>query len=127
MILEGIVTTLTPQGAVHIAPMGPHVDAAMQTFLLRPYRTAQTYRNLKVVEAAILATRTAFLPRHDIDTEFRKLAGIVEKTGGEQEKRAFAFLRAHLARVGQARGTGSGAPLPGTPDDQGRPMGERTS
>ena len=27
MILEGIVTTLSPEGALNIAPMGPKVDA----------------------------------------------------------------------------------------------------
>jgi hypothetical protein len=189
MILEGIVTTIAPEGGAHIAPMGPRVDAAMQTFLLRPYRSAQTYRNLKahgegvlhvtddvwllaraalgpvepapplrpaghvrgfvlqdacryyefrvrsfddseercrieaevvasgrlreffgfnrakhaVVEAAILATRTAFLPLEEIEAEYRKLGVIVEKTGGEQERRAFAFLREHLAAVARSR------------------------
>src|SRR5881398_1051001 len=47
MILEGIVTTVSPSGVVNIAPMGPSVDAAMQRFLLRPFPTSQTYRNLK--------------------------------------------------------------------------------
>src|SRR5437879_711140 len=46
MILEGIVTTITSAGAIHIAPMGPRVDAAMQRLLLRPFPTSQTYRNL---------------------------------------------------------------------------------
>lgn len=182
MILEGIVTTVSPEGAVNIAPMGPHVDAGMERFLLRPYPTAQTYQNLKahgegvlhvtddvlllaraavgmvepmpallpaekvhgfilrdacryyefrvrsiderearvrieaetvhsgrlrdffgfnrakhaVVEAAILATRTAFLPLAQVEAEFQKLAVIVDKTGGRQEKEAFAFLREHV-------------------------------
>jgi hypothetical protein len=52
-----------------------------------------------VVEAAILATRTAFLPRHEIDSEFQKLGAIVQKTGGEQEKAAFAFLQQQLTRM----------------------------
>src|SRR5690349_14699787 len=47
MILEVIVTTVSPKGDVNIAPMGPHVDATMDRFVLRPFRTAQTYRNLK--------------------------------------------------------------------------------
>ncbi|HYT88719.1 MAG TPA: DUF447 domain-containing protein, partial [Gemmataceae bacterium] len=47
MILEGIVTTISSSGALNVAPMGPRVDARMERFLLRPYRTAQTYRNLK--------------------------------------------------------------------------------
>jgi hypothetical protein len=46
VILEGIVTTLAPDGAVNIAPMGPAVDDAMQRFTLRPFPTAQTYSNL---------------------------------------------------------------------------------
>jgi hypothetical protein len=46
-----------------------------------------------VVEAAILATRTAFLPADEIRADFDRLAVIVEKTAGDQERRAFHFLR----------------------------------
>jgi hypothetical protein len=52
-----------------------------------------------VVEAAILATRTAFLPLDQIESEYRKLAVLVEKTGGPQEHEAFDFLRRHLEQV----------------------------
>jgi hypothetical protein len=189
MILEGIVTTLSLEGQVNIAPMGPSVDERIERFLLRPFRTAQTYRNLKangegvlhvtddvlllaqaalgsvapapalfparkvnglvlqdacrffefrvltcddsdertrieaevvhreslrdffgfnrakhaVVEAAILATRTNFLPLDDIEAEFRKLAVLVQKTGGEREARAFAFLDEHVRSVRRKR------------------------
>jgi hypothetical protein len=189
MILEGIVTTIAGTGEINIAPMGPHVDPTMDRFVLRPFRTAQTYQNLKahgegvlhvtddvlllaraavgrvepapalrpaikvrgfvltdacryyefrvksmddreertrievevvhtgrlreffgfnrakhaVVEAAILATRTDFLPLPEIEAEYRKLSVIVDKTGGPREKEAFAFLRDHIARVAQAR------------------------
>ena len=182
MILEGIVTTLAPDGALNIAPMGPHVEPGMERFVLRPFPTAQTYRNLlahgegvlhvtddvlllaraalgpvepppplrpaekvrgfiltgacryaefrvlsldereqrvrieaevvaagrlrdffgfnrakhAVVEAAILATRTAFLPPEEVEAEYRKLAVLVEKTGGPQEQEAFAFLERRL-------------------------------
>lgn len=182
MILEGIVTTISPDGAVNIAPMGPHVDSTMERFVLRPFPTSQTFRNLKahgegvfhvtddvlllakaaigpvdptpemipatkvrglvladacryyefrvlamdetepririeaetlqvgrlrdffgfnrakhaVVEAAILATRTGFLPREQIETDFVRLAVIVEKTGGEQEKNALSHLQRHF-------------------------------
>src|SRR5204863_1694272 len=34
--------------------MGPDVEAAMARFLLRPFRTAQTYRNLKAHGEGIL-------------------------------------------------------------------------
>ncbi len=51
-----------------------------------------------VVEAAILATRTAFLALDEIEAEYRKLAILVEKTGGPQEHAAFALLCDHLRR-----------------------------
>jgi hypothetical protein len=56
-----------------------------------------------VVEAAILATRTDFLPLDEIEAEYRKLAVIVQKTGGAQEKEAFAFLQDHVEQVKRAR------------------------
>jgi hypothetical protein len=182
MILEGIVTTVSTDGRVHIAPMGPRVDTAMQRLVLRPFPTAQTYRNLQargegvfhvtddvlllahaavgevdplpemmaaesieghilcdacryyefrvtgmdtsrervhidaavvhsgrlrdffgfnrakhaVVEAAILASRIHILPRSEIENEFRKLAVIVDKTGGPQEQEALAFLTEYV-------------------------------
>ena len=183
MILEGIVTTVSPEGTINIAPMGPAVQPGMERFLLRPFPTSQTYQNLlahgegvlhvtddvlllaraaigpvlplpslipatkvrgfvltdacryyefrattidtaeprvridaevvhsgrlrdffgfnrakhAVVEAAILATRIAILPRAEILAEFEKLAVIVGKTGGAQELEAFQLLRAHVA------------------------------
>jgi uncharacterized protein len=192
MILEGIVTTVSDDGRINIAPMGPRVEATMDRFVLRPFRSAQTYRNLKacgegvlhvtddvlllakaalgpvdpqpsllpanrvrgfvlqdscryyefrvtllddredrtrieamvvhsdrlrdffgfnrakhaVVEAAILATRTAFLPLNEIEADYRKLAVLVDKTGGDQEHQAFALLRAHIARVAEERARG---------------------
>jgi hypothetical protein len=51
-----------------------------------------------VVEAAILATRTAFLPADHIAAEFQRLAVLVEKTGGPDEHAAFALLRESVAR-----------------------------
>ena len=49
-----------------------------------------------VVEGAILATRTGFLPIAEILAEFRELEVIVRKTGGAREIEAFAFLKAHV-------------------------------
>src|SRR5688572_3348926 len=54
MILEGIVTTVSPSGDVNIAPMGPRVEPEMQRFLLRPFPTAQTYQNLKAHGEGVL-------------------------------------------------------------------------
>jgi hypothetical protein len=59
MILEGIVTTLSPGGAAHVAPMGPSLlatapDGTPERFALRPFRTAQTYTNLKIHGEGVL-------------------------------------------------------------------------
>ncbi|MEX0679647.1 MAG: DUF447 domain-containing protein [Pirellulales bacterium] len=188
MILEGIVTTLSADGAVNISPMGPKVNPAIDCLVLKPYQTSTTYQNLKrtgqgvfhvtddvellaraavgtpdplppmepaqavdgrilsgacrwyafrvrslddsrqrteivcdvvargrqrdffgfnrakhaVVEAAILATRTEFLPAAEVLSEFERLKVLVDKTGGPAEGRAFEFLsdfvRARYAR-----------------------------
>lgn len=56
-----------------------------------------------VVEAAILATRTDFLPLDGILSDYQKLAVLVEKTGGEQERGAFEFLRVYVNEVASRR------------------------
>ena len=189
MILEGIVTTVNPEGVLNVAPMGPSVGTDMRRFLLRPFRTSTTFRNLRasgegvlhvtddvlliartaigapvelatrpaervrgavlldacryyefrvvsldesadrvavdvetvgegrfrdlfglnrakhaVVEAAILATRTALLPRDEILAELGRLAPLVEKTGGEREREAFALLGNYVREAGRRQG-----------------------
>lgn len=47
MILEGIVTTQNSAGDVNVAPMGPIVNDSMESFVLRPFQTSTTYKNLK--------------------------------------------------------------------------------
>jgi hypothetical protein len=54
VILEGIVTTVSPAGALNIAPMGPDIDPPSSRFVLRPYRTSTTYRNLKARGEGVL-------------------------------------------------------------------------
>jgi hypothetical protein len=181
-LLEGIVTTLNDDGSPNIAPMGPIVDTGFHRLLLRPFRTAMTYRNLKrsregilhvtddvelmaraavgqldhlpamrraeavngfilvdacrwfafrvesiddtaertaivarvvdsgrvrdffgfnrakhaVIEAAILATRIGLLDAEHVLTELARLSAPVEKTGGNEERRAFEFLRQYI-------------------------------
>jgi uncharacterized protein len=193
VILEGIVTTLSPGDLLNVAPMGPEVDptAGMERFVLRPFRTSTTYANLKVrgegilhvtddvlllsqaaigatidpfpatrpaskvagailsdacryyefrvtelddrddrtrivaetvaqgrhrdffgfnrakhavLEAAILATRTAWLPLRDLLLEFRKLEVLVSKTGGPNELAAFALLSDYLREAAARQG-----------------------
>ena len=67
MILEGIVTTRDSNGAIHVAPMGPRVDESLSKLRLRPFKTSQTYANLKrtpfgvfhVVDDVLLLARSA--------------------------------------------------------------------
>lgn len=54
MILEGIVTTTDQDGRPNISPMGPLVDEQMTQFVLRPYQTSRTYRNLKHLGHGVL-------------------------------------------------------------------------
>jgi hypothetical protein len=62
MILEGLVTTLDADGAPHLAPMGPRVSPDLARLVLRPFPTAQTYRNLmRHGEGVLHATDDALL------------------------------------------------------------------
>ncbi len=54
MILEGLVTTMNEDGSANIAPMGPRVEPEMRRFVLRPFKTATTYRNLKRLGEGVL-------------------------------------------------------------------------
>ena len=49
-----------------------------------------------MLEAAILATRTEFLPLDEMLADFRKLAVLVDKTGGPRERAAFTLLHRHV-------------------------------
>ena len=46
-----------------------------------------------VVEAAILASRISLIPLPEIEQQLNRLAIIVEKTGGDDEKSSFAMLQ----------------------------------
>jgi hypothetical protein len=56
VILEGIVTTLGPDGRLNVAPMGPRVesDGSLDRFTLRPFKTSTTYRNLTATGEGVL-------------------------------------------------------------------------
>lgn len=67
MVLEGLVTTLASDGALNVAPMGPRVGPSMSHFVLRPFQSSTTYRNLRqhgegvfhVTDDVLLLARTA--------------------------------------------------------------------
>jgi len=54
MILEGLVTTLDPDGSPHLAPMGPRVGADFTRFTLRPFPSSNTYQNLLLHPEGVL-------------------------------------------------------------------------
>ena len=53
-ILEGLVTTTTPDGGIHLAPMGPRVSHDWKRLLLRPFAASTTCRNLKARGEGVL-------------------------------------------------------------------------
>jgi uncharacterized protein len=63
-----------------------------------------------VVEAAILATRIGLLDADHIRSELARLAVLVEKTGGRQERQAFEFLQSYVEETLAKRST-SGAEI----------------
>jgi len=54
MILESIVTTHDDLGVVNIAPMGPRVDASFTSITLKPFRSSQTFKNLRSTSCAVV-------------------------------------------------------------------------
>lgn len=59
MILEGLVTTTGPDGSMHVAAMGPEVDAEaveagrLERLLLKPFPTSHSAANLARVPAGV--------------------------------------------------------------------------
>lgn len=53
LILEGIVVSCDEQGRANVAPMGPRVARDLRRFVLKPFRTAQTYQNLKATRRCV--------------------------------------------------------------------------
>jgi uncharacterized protein len=54
MILEGLVTTVNPDGTPHLAPMGPRVSPEMTCFTLKPFNASTTFQNLKRLPEGVL-------------------------------------------------------------------------
>jgi uncharacterized protein len=52
VILETIVTTISAEGAVNIAPMG--VEWGEETIVLKPFLETATYRNVVATDAAVV-------------------------------------------------------------------------
>jgi hypothetical protein len=77
LILEGIVVSCHEEGAVNVAPMGPRVDRDLSRFVLRPYATAQTYRNVKTTGRCVFhITDDVLLLARAAIGELRKLPAL---------------------------------------------------
>lgn len=59
-----------------------------------------------VIEAAVLATRTEFLPMEKILGDFERLSTIVDKTGGPAEHEAFDLLADYVDDEAERLGNG---------------------
>jgi hypothetical protein len=57
-----------------------------------------------VVEAAIMATRADWLPLDEMLADYRKLAVLVDKTGGPRERAALTLLHRHIRDAAARRG-----------------------
>ena len=53
MILEAVITTLDRAGTLNVAPMGPELMPGSNRFVLRPYQTSTTFRNLAATGAGV--------------------------------------------------------------------------
>ena len=97
MILEGVVTTQALDGTLNVAPMGPEVEPGSARFVLRPYQTSTTFRNLRdtgvgvlhITDDVGLIARAAIRAALDLETRpARAIAGrILATTGRYQEFR----------------------------------------
>ena len=80
---------------VSISDQEPRVDMHCQVVrsgIERPFFGFNRAKHA-VIEAAILATRTQFLPPQQIHDEIDRLQPLIDKTGGPAEHTAFDFLR----------------------------------
>lgn len=85
-VLEGVMTTLSEDGELNVAPMGPIVTEAMDRLVLRPFNTSTTYANMKatgvgvfhVTDDVLLLARAAIGKVTDVATvEAANVRGLV--------------------------------------------------
>ncbi len=47
MVIEGILTTENADGSMHMAPIGPHVNPELTSWVLKPYQSSTSFANLR--------------------------------------------------------------------------------
>ncbi len=101
MILESIVTSLDREGRLNVAPMGPKVEASMRRFVLRPYKTSTTYRNLKETGEGVLHVTddVLMLARTAIGLEVRPRTRAAEVVNGRILEEACRYYEFRVSRL----------------------------
>ena len=54
MILEALITTENADGTPHLSAIGPHVDAALLRWELKPFNSSRTYANLRRTNRCVI-------------------------------------------------------------------------
>ncbi len=84
LILEGIVTTVSADRSMHVAPMGPEVDERLQIWVLKPFQSSTTFSNMRrtgscvvhvvddsmIIAEAVLGRANDYAARKLINQEF---------------------------------------------------------
>jgi hypothetical protein len=106
MILEGIVTSIDAAGLTNIAPMGPLVEPSMEKLKLRPFKTSNTFQNLKrhrqgvfhVVDDVLLLARAAIGELHQTPECFP-----AEKVKGQVLKSACRWYEFEVMQIDESQ------------------------
>ena len=53
MVIEGVLTTENADGSMHVAPIGPHVNADLSHWTLKPFQSSTTFSNLRASSRAV--------------------------------------------------------------------------
>jgi len=85
MILEGILTTESVDGSLHVAPMGPEVNESLTSWTLKPFQTSTSYENLRrsgrcvfhVIDDSLLLAKAVLGQANNWPTRFEPTAGFI--------------------------------------------------
>ncbi len=53
MVIEGVLTTENSDGSMHVSPIGPHVNADLSSWTLKPFQSSTTFINLRASSRAV--------------------------------------------------------------------------
>ncbi len=85
LILEAVVTTVSPDHSMHVAPMGPEVDEEQQRWILKPFQSSTTFSNMRrtgscvvhVVDDAVLIAKAVLGQANDYAAKQRPGHGFI--------------------------------------------------